>query len=67
MMEIKRDEIEKWSSQKKIDDALQSAGMMTGVGSMRAARVWVCVVRVVWYAVSRACCADRSNSDSQWR
>jgi hypothetical protein len=44
VMEIKRDEIEKWSSQKKIDDATQSAATTTRAASTRAARVWVCVV-----------------------
>jgi hypothetical protein len=43
-MEIQRDEIEKWSSQEKIDDALQSAAMTTGVASLCAVRVWACVV-----------------------
>jgi hypothetical protein len=36
-MEIKRDEVEKWSSREEMDDALQSAAMTTGVASTRAA------------------------------
>jgi hypothetical protein len=44
MVEIHRDEGEKWSSREKIDDATQSAAMMTGVAPMRAALVWVCAM-----------------------
>jgi hypothetical protein len=47
-VEIQRDEVEKWSSREKIDDAMQSAATTTGVAPTRAARVGVCVVRVVW-------------------
>jgi hypothetical protein len=38
-MEIKRDEVEKWSSREKIDDATQSAATTTRVAPTRAARV----------------------------
>jgi hypothetical protein len=42
MMEIKRDEVWKGSSQKKIDNATQSAETTTGVAPMRAAHTCPC-------------------------
>jgi hypothetical protein len=39
MMAIQRDEIEKWSSREKIDDAPLSASTTTGVAPTRGARV----------------------------
>jgi hypothetical protein len=63
-MEIKRDEVEKWSSQKKIDDAPQHAATTTGVTPTCAAHTCPCVVRVAWCAVAWSCRADLA---SEWR